>query len=209
MKRLTPSLVLAIAAIVLSITGAAYAVKKIDGKSIEKASITGSKLKRDTLTGKQIKESKLGEVPVAAEAKNAISATTATRATSADEAGTLGGLTPAEYARKFSVTRTVNSGDSATVPDAVPGLGTLSASCPGGDISYNVTNSSGGDVTAYDSTNGGFLVPPGNQIIALNTNSNFNARSQQWAAEGRFASFLISAQRDGGASCTYRIQGFR
>jgi hypothetical protein len=51
--------VVAILALMVSLSGGVYAAAKINGKDIENQSIAGKKLKNDTLTGKQIKESAL------------------------------------------------------------------------------------------------------------------------------------------------------
>jgi hypothetical protein len=103
--RLTYANVMSTLAVFIALGGAAYAVNKINGKSIKKHTIAGNRLKADTLDGRAIDEAKLGEVPTAARATSAAradsaatadSATTATSATTADNAAALGGLTAPE-----------------------------------------------------------------------------------------------------------------
>jgi hypothetical protein len=70
-RRPSPAAVVAVLALVVSVGGSAYAVGKIDGKTIKSHSISGAKLKKDTVKGGQVDESTLGEVPSAAHAGTA------------------------------------------------------------------------------------------------------------------------------------------
>lgn len=81
--RPSAALIVAILALVVALTGNAFAgpvvhaVKKlISGSSIKKHSIAGNRLKNHTLTGQQINLAKLGTVPHAHLADTAASATT-------------------------------------------------------------------------------------------------------------------------------------
>jgi hypothetical protein len=76
-KLPSPAMIVAIIALVLSASGGAYAAGTINGKVIKKRSIAGTKLKKHTITGAEIKLSKLGKVPSATSADNAVHATTA------------------------------------------------------------------------------------------------------------------------------------
>jgi hypothetical protein len=61
--RPSPALIVASLALIAALGGTAYAVTKIDGRSLLDHSVTGSKLVNNTLTGMQINESRLGKVP--------------------------------------------------------------------------------------------------------------------------------------------------
>ena len=91
-RRITPSLVLSIIAVLIAIGGTSYAAVKINGKNIKPNTVAGKALKKNTLTGKQINENKLGIVP------KAKAADTAATAESAVNAETVGGKTAAELA---------------------------------------------------------------------------------------------------------------
>ncbi|HEX2706394.1 MAG TPA: hypothetical protein VHM66_00100 [Solirubrobacterales bacterium] len=64
-RRPSPSMIIAILALVIALGGTAYAAQSINGGSIQKQSIGGGKLKQKTLTGYQINVNKLGVVPSA------------------------------------------------------------------------------------------------------------------------------------------------
>lgn len=64
-RRPSPSMVVAVTALIVALGGTAYAAQKINGNAIQKQSIGGGKLKKKTLTGYQINVAKLGEVPLA------------------------------------------------------------------------------------------------------------------------------------------------
>jgi hypothetical protein len=92
--RPSPAFVLAFAALLVALTGSAFAAgvpaqiaRAISGKSLRNGSVTGVKLKRNTLTGREINENKLGVVPRAHHAGVASSAGTAITA------GNVGGVT--------------------------------------------------------------------------------------------------------------------
>ena len=63
--RPSPSMVVAILALVVALGGTAYAAQSINGGAIQKQTIGGGKLKQKTLTGYQINVNKLGVVPSA------------------------------------------------------------------------------------------------------------------------------------------------
>jgi len=79
MRRPSPSLVVAVIALVVALGGTAIAQSlitgrdirngSITGKDIRNGTITGRKVKRDSLTGRQVRESSLGQVPSAANAQ--------------------------------------------------------------------------------------------------------------------------------------------
>jgi hypothetical protein len=62
-RRPSPATVISVIALIVALTGTAYAAQSINGGAIKKQSIGGGKLKKNTLTGFQINNNKLGEVP--------------------------------------------------------------------------------------------------------------------------------------------------
>lgn len=64
-KRPSPAMVVSVIALIVALSGTAYAAQRIHGGSIVKHSIGGGKLKKKTLTGFQINTRKLGVVPAA------------------------------------------------------------------------------------------------------------------------------------------------
>jgi len=64
-KRPSPAMLVAVIALIVALTGTAYAAQRINGGAIVKQSIGGGKLKKKTLTGFQINTNKLGAVPFA------------------------------------------------------------------------------------------------------------------------------------------------
>ncbi len=83
--RPSPSMVVALTALVVALGGTAMATTRlVDGdKLIAKASLSGNRLRDSTITATQLNLKRLGEVPSAAEAQTAASATTAISATTA------------------------------------------------------------------------------------------------------------------------------
>jgi hypothetical protein len=69
-KRPSPSMIVALTALVVALAGTAYAAQTINGGSIKKQTIGGGKLKKKTLTGFQINTNKLGTVPAAKRASH-------------------------------------------------------------------------------------------------------------------------------------------
>ena len=66
----SPSMVVAVIALVVALAGSAYAASSINGGAIQKQTIGGGKLKQKTLTGYQINLNKLGAVPTAKRASH-------------------------------------------------------------------------------------------------------------------------------------------
>lgn len=64
-RRPSPAMIVAVIALIVALTGTAYAAQRINGGAIVKQSIGGGKLKKKTLTGFQINTNKLGVVPAA------------------------------------------------------------------------------------------------------------------------------------------------
>ena len=64
-RRPSPSMIVAVIALIVALGGTAYAAGSINGGSIQKQTIGGGKLKQKTLTGFQINTNKLGVVPSA------------------------------------------------------------------------------------------------------------------------------------------------
>src|ERR1700755_1820346 len=67
MPRPSPSLAISLLALFVALGGSGYAAVRGNGRTIVDRSIAGSKLKHNTLTGTQIDESRLGQVPSAAD----------------------------------------------------------------------------------------------------------------------------------------------
>ena len=64
-RRPSPSMIVAVIALIVALAGTAYAAQSINGGAIKKQTIGGGKLKQKTLTGFQINTNKLGIVPAA------------------------------------------------------------------------------------------------------------------------------------------------
>src|SRR4029453_16689379 len=65
MRRPSPSMIVALVALIVALGGTAIAAQNINGGAIKKQTIGGGKLKQKTLTGFQINTNKLGVVPAA------------------------------------------------------------------------------------------------------------------------------------------------
>jgi hypothetical protein len=61
-RRISPSAVIALIALIAALAGTAYAGSKISGKTIKKESLPGNRVKKDSLTGTQINEASLNGV---------------------------------------------------------------------------------------------------------------------------------------------------
>lgn len=71
-RRLTYANVMSTVAVFIALGGSAYAVGKISGAQLKNRSVSGTKLKRNTIGGSTVKESRLGRVPLARRAENAL-----------------------------------------------------------------------------------------------------------------------------------------
>ena len=67
MSRVSPSMAVALLALFVALGGSGYAAIRVNGRTIVDRSISGAKLEHNTLTGRQIDESRLGQVPSAAD----------------------------------------------------------------------------------------------------------------------------------------------
>jgi hypothetical protein len=67
-KRVSPSMAVALLALFVALGGTGYAAATINGRDIKNRSIAGTKLRRNTLSGAQIRESGLSKVPAASDA---------------------------------------------------------------------------------------------------------------------------------------------
>src|SRR6266480_664099 len=70
--RLTYANVMATIAVFVALGGSGYAAVTLNGRQLKNRSVAGKKLKKNTLTGTEINESKLGKVPSAKLATNAL-----------------------------------------------------------------------------------------------------------------------------------------
>src|SRR5690349_15785228 len=87
-SRPTPSMIVAIVALVMALGGTSYAAATLSGKSIKKRSVPADRIVSNALTGSQINEGRLGIVPLSNLAKFADQAKAADTAKSAMSAGT-------------------------------------------------------------------------------------------------------------------------
>src|SRR6476659_7655463 len=71
-SRLSYANVMSTLAVFIALGGSAYAVGKISGAQLTNRSVSGKKLKRNTIGGATINESRLGRVPLARRAGNAL-----------------------------------------------------------------------------------------------------------------------------------------
>ena len=131
-RRPSPSMVVAIMALVVALGGTAYAAQSINGGTIMKQSIGAGKLKKKTLTGFQINTNKLGVLPAAKRAahtywavvNNPMSPGNATLARSSDPGAITategGGAVNVIFPGNVSVCANVAARDNAgtTVPTA-------------------------------------------------------------------------------------------
>ncbi len=69
-RRPSPAMIVAVIALIVALTGTAFAAQNINGGAIKKQTIGGGKLKQKTLTGFQINTNKLGTVPAAKRASH-------------------------------------------------------------------------------------------------------------------------------------------
>jgi hypothetical protein len=177
LKLPSPSMVVALTALVIALGGTAYAASQIDGSTIKNGTIAGGKLKKDTLTGRQIKEGSLGTVPsaknattaktaatatsaltagTAANAGHAASATSAGTAATAGNAFTLGGLNAGQFVQGGGQTFANGASEGESTADTpvftLPGLGTMTMGCSAaGNTDYSLNNATGATVQVTDS----------------------------------------------------------
>jgi hypothetical protein len=92
--------VVAYLALVVALSGTAYAAGKINGKQIKPNSIPGNRIRNGSLTGQQVNSSTLGVVPGATHAASADSAANADHSANADHATNsdqLGGASASDF----------------------------------------------------------------------------------------------------------------
>jgi hypothetical protein len=138
----SPSMAVALAAMVVALGGTSYAVTKIDPRSVgtkelkrnavgkaqlKRNAVNSSKVGADALKGADVDEATLSKVPSAAAADTAALATRATTADTAGRAGASGALDRIFYR---TVTVTVPGAPNAT--ESTPGVGT--ARCDPGQL---------------------------------------------------------------------------
>ena len=100
-RRPSPSLVVALVALFVSLGGVSYgAALVITGKQIKNGTVTGRDVRNNSLTGRDVKESTLGNVRSSSRASRA---TRATSAVSADNATELGGAAAGAYAKSADI----------------------------------------------------------------------------------------------------------
>jgi hypothetical protein len=172
-RDISPSMVVALVALVLSLSGTAYAVHGIDGRQLKNRSVTHIKIAKGTLTGTEINMSQLGQVPSSARAVHAAAAdsaiaaghatsagsaetagraatagqaVTADSATTAGSASTLGGLSPGSFVRgagSFFTAHIVLNSPTPTSILTVPGLGELTGTFSPKTVLFHMLNATG------------------------------------------------------------------
>jgi hypothetical protein len=151
-RRPSASLLIAIAALLVAVSGTAIAAGKLVGgdKLVAKNSLSGNRLRKHTITGLQVNLAKLGKVPraaaadhaatatnaiSAANATNATNAATATIAVNAQNASALAGRPPSAFESSSQVIHTglvtTNAGNTVTVASFPPFTMTLVCSSSG------------------------------------------------------------------------------
>jgi hypothetical protein len=134
--RITPTFGVAVAALVVAMTGTSYAAVAINGSSIKAHTIKGSKLVNNTLGGTQINESKLGIVPQssfavrAQDATSADSAKTALKAANADHATSADHATEADHADSADKATKATTATTATTAGTADDSKKLGGSLP-------------------------------------------------------------------------------
>lgn len=98
-SRPSPAFLLALVALLFAMAGTGYAASSISGKLLKNRTVSAQKVAKNSLTGSEIKESRLGTVPRAAQAQNALSAQTAATADTAKTADSAKTALSAETAK--------------------------------------------------------------------------------------------------------------
>ena len=163
--RPSPSMVVALTALVIALSGTAVAATRLvnGDKLIKQGTLSGNRLRNHTITGTQVNLNKLGKVPSATTADTATSATNAGHATSADTATSAtnaGHATSAGTATSATSAGHATSADtatSATTAGNANGLGGVPASnyvTPGSTLAAGQTES--GVFSATGNVSGGY-----------------------------------------------------
>jgi hypothetical protein len=133
MRRITPSLVIAVVALVLACTGgAAAATKLITGTQIKDSSLTGADIKNTSLGGDDLRSESIGPSKLSLSVQDMLEkAGSPGPAGPAGPAGAAGPAGPAGPAGTASVTRTVSAHQSLP-----PGgfTSSMRADCPAGMV---------------------------------------------------------------------------
>jgi hypothetical protein len=231
-KRLpSPSMIVALLALVVALGGTAYAASQINGSTIKNGTISGKKLKTDTLSGKQIKESTLGTVPSASRAGTATSAGSATNAghaNTADNATAIGGVGLPGLVQgggqTFSNGMTQVESTVDTQVFTLPGIGTLTMGCSStANTDFTLVNGTGATVQLTDAGNyflsgtgvqtesGGRDAAPNADLISdlPLTTGQFHV-SADWPAGSPVhgADFTIGWFKDTSNKCELTVAGF-
>jgi hypothetical protein len=120
----SPAMIVAVVALVIALTGTAFAAALVSGDQlIKKGSLSGNRLRKHTITGTQVNLSKLGKVPSAASADSATSSTNARHAGSADSATNAGHAGSADSATNAGHASTADSATNATTASNASKLG--------------------------------------------------------------------------------------
>ena len=144
----SPSMLVAVVALVMAMAGTGYAAAKISGLTIKKRSMPANRIVLDTVTGDEVNESTLNQVPSAAKAL---------------DADTVGGLAPSSFVSRKTVLRIklvanvpTGSGAEATA-ECLPGETALSGGGAWYQLNTDTTVGSGSTLATsaplYGATN--------------------------------------------------------
>src|SRR5436853_639247 len=123
--RPSPSMVVALAALLVALSGTALAATKLvnGDKLIRKGSLSGNRLRRHTITGRQVNLGQLGKVP---SSSHADSAANAGNASHANVAGALGIMSYRSSAFSVPATSRATGAVACPVGTVATGGGTTS-----------------------------------------------------------------------------------
>lgn len=142
--RLSPSMVVALVALVVALTGTAFASGLVNGDNlIKKNSLSANRLRNHTISGTQLNLSKLGMVPSSNNANHATTADTANHATSADIAANANHATGADIAASATKATTATSADNATTATSADSATTAATANALESVAYRVDTSAG------------------------------------------------------------------
>lgn len=212
-RRPSPSMVVAIIALVFAASGTAIAATKLvnGNKLIKKGTLSGNRLEKHTLTGTQINLNELGTVPNAQQAESAVTATNAMNAVNAENATT---ATSTNDLRTWF--QTASAGQ--TVQLLTIGPFTFTGACTGtsGDPTAQTEVATSESGSVLNSPGGVNEVPFGPSNGAVTIGATASGTSLAWAGPGSGSESMLSGDGDtyvntfasvgtgiNGADCTF------
>lgn len=139
MPKPSPAMVVAVVALVSSLTGGAVAATVITGKNVKNSSLTGADLKDRSITGKDLKKGSVGADRLTAAARAALKGATGPSGPPG-VTGTAGPIGPQG-------------------PAGTPGIGVVTHTVPAGSLQWGVFDVNGTNENGV-SQNGGFAYTP-------------------------------------------------